>query len=115
MLTSSSEKFPYGLKGSACTPERLKKEFGRRLVVLLGEQDTDANDPTLRKSAAVNKQGRNRFSRGRAFYATARDEAARLGVTLNWTLGTVPGAAHFQQQMMPIAVRELFADDRQSR
>lgn len=115
MPTFGGPGFLYGLKDSACTPEKLERAFGRRLIVLLGEQDTDANDPTLRKSAAVKKQGRNRLERGRAFYATARNEAARLGVTLNWTLDTVPRVAHVQQQMMPIAARELFADDERNR
>lgn len=108
MPTFSGKTFPYGLKGSVSTPEKLKGAFGRRLVVLLGERDTDANDPHLRKSFAARKQGRNRFERGCTFYATAQAEAARLGVALNWTLDTVPEAAHFQQQMMPTASEALF-------
>lgn len=111
MPTFGSDEFPYGLKGSVSTPEELKRAFGRRLVVLLGEKDTDADDPHLRRSSAANKQGRNRFERGHAFYATARDEAARLGAPLNWTLDTVPEAAHLQQQMMPAAAEALFAND----
>ncbi len=111
MPTFGGSRFPYGLKGSAGTPENLKKTFGRRLVILLGESDTDANDPHLRKSSAASRQGANRFERGQAFHATAREEAEDLGVTLNWRLETVPGAVHLQHQMMPAAARALFADD----
>ncbi len=110
MPTFRGKKFPYGLRRSGSTPERLEWSFGRRLVVLLGDQDTDAEDPFLRKSAAARKQGRNRFERGHAFYATAQNEAARLGVRLNWSLRTAPGAAHVDGQMMPAAARILFAD-----
>ena len=100
-------KFPYGLKDSPSTPETLEKAFGNRLVLLLGEQDTDADDLFLRQSKGARRQGKNRFERGQAFYAAARDEAARMGVTLNWTLQTVPGVAHFDELMMPAAARAL--------
>jgi poly(3-hydroxybutyrate) depolymerase len=108
MPTLDGRRFPYGLKGSASTPETLKRAFGNRLVLLLGEQDTDAEDPFLRQSKGARRQGKNRFERGQAFYGAARNEAARLGVALNWTLETVPGAAHFDQLMMPVAARVLF-------
>jgi len=110
MPTLGGKRFPYGLRGSASTPETLKEALGNRLVILLGEQDTDAEDPFLRTSKGARRQGRNRFERGQAFYATAREEAARLGVTLNWTLETVPGAAHFDQLMMPSAAWVLFVN-----
>lgn len=104
----SGKRFPYGLRGSPGTPETLKRVLGNRLVLLLGERDTDDEDPFLRRSKGARRQGKNRFERGQAFYAAARDEAARLGVPSNWTLQTVPGAAHFDQLMMPVAARVLF-------
>ncbi len=58
---------------------------------------------------AARRQGKNHYERGHAFYATARTEAARLGVELNWMLDTVPEAALLQQQMMPVATVALFA------
>jgi hypothetical protein len=103
MPTLDGRKFPYGLRDSGSTLEMLKAAFGNRLVILLGEEDTDAEDPFLRTSKGARRQGRNRFERGQAFFATAR-----LGVTLNWTLETVPGAAHFDPLMMPAAARLLF-------
>ena len=109
MPTLGGRKFPYGLRGSPGTQETLKRALGNHLVVLLGEQDTDAEDPFLRQSKRARRQGKNRFERGQAFYSAARDEAARLGVTLNWMLETVPGAAHFDQLMMPTAARVLFS------
>ena len=107
MPTLGGRRFPYGLRDSPSTPKTLKRALGNRLVVLLGERDTDAEDPFLRQSKGARRQGKNRFERGLAFYAVAGDEAARLGVTLNWTLETVPGAAHFDQLMMPAAARAL--------
>lgn len=103
-------RFPYGLRRSPATPETLGRAFGRRLVVLLGERDTDAADPHLRNSAAARRQGPSRLQRGRAFHAAARAGAGKLGVPLRWELQTVPGAAHFDHQMAPTAARVLLAD-----
>jgi dienelactone hydrolase len=113
MPTFDGDEFPYGLEDSMITPDELKRAFGRRLVVLLGERDTNAGDPHLRRTSAARRQGKNRFERGHAFYATAKTEAARLGVELNWVLHTVPEAAHLQQQMMPAAAVALFANGEQ--
>lgn len=110
MPTLDGATFPYGLGGSVGTADDLRRAFGRRLVVLLGERDTDARDPHLRRSPAARSQGRNRLERGHTFYSTARSEASRLGVSLNWKLVVVPGAAHLQQQMMPTAAEALFRE-----
>jgi hypothetical protein len=112
MPTFDSKKFPYSLKDSGSTPERLKKALGKRLVILLGERDTDADDPYLRRSKGARRQGINRFERGLTFYTTACGEAAELGMTSNWELVTVPGAAHLDPQMIPAAARELFRGPR---
>lgn len=103
-------RFPYGLRRSPATPETLGRAFGRRLVVLLGERDTDASDPHLRNSSRAKRQGESRLERGRAFHAAARAGAGKLGVPLNWELQTVPGAAHLDHQMAPTAARILLAD-----
>jgi hypothetical protein len=112
MPTFDSKKFPYSLKDSGSTPERLKKALGKRLVILLGERDTDADDPYLRRSKGARRQGINRFERGHTFYTTACGEAAELEMTSNWELVTVPGAAHLDPQMIPAAARELFRGPR---
>lgn len=103
----TGKRFPYGLRRSGITQERLEQALSRRLVILLGEQDTDPDDPHLRQSAGASRQGSTRFERGHTFYDTACREAEKLGVELNWELRTVPGAAHFDPQMMPTAARIL--------
>lgn len=103
--------FPYGLARSGLAPRELDLALGRRLVVLLGEQDTCEDDPYLRQTSRARRQGRNRFERGQTFFATAGGEAARRGVRLGWELAIVPGAAHVDAQMAPAAAEALFAPD----
>lgn len=99
--------FPYGLRGTD-VENRLEAALSRRLVVLLGEKDTDPNDPFLRITEEAVKQGATRYERGHAFHRAAREKAAELRTDLAWRLVTVPGATHLDRQMMPAAVREMF-------
>lgn len=108
MPTFDGAKFPYGLRGSACTPEGLKAALGNRLVVMLGERDDDSDAPYLRRSKGAKKQGETRLERGQNFYATALREAEKLEARPGWKLIIVPEAPHLDRQMMPVAARELF-------
>jgi poly(3-hydroxybutyrate) depolymerase len=111
-LPTLDTAYPYGLglddaEGQARNAERLEKALRRRLVILLGEADTDENDPYLPTSAEAKAQGRHRFERGHTFLDTARREAAARGIELLWELHTVPGVGHDNARMAPAAVKVL--------
>lgn len=99
--------FPYGLRGSGLGPADLERALGAPLTVLLGESDTDPEDPNLRRTPEALLQGANRYSRGQAFFATAREAADALGAPLRWRLATVPGAGHDNRLMAPEAIPYL--------
>lgn len=107
-LPLRSEAFPYGLRGTSLSESGLATAFGRRLIVLLGEADTNPDDPNLRRSSKAMRQGRNRLDRGRFYFATAATEATRLGVPFRWRLVTVPGVGHSGSAMPDRAARLLF-------
>ena len=99
--------YPYGLQGSAVTGEMLGKALQLPLTVLLGEEDTDPEHESLRRTPEALAQGLHRFARGQAFYAAAQAAARRTGVPFNWQLATVPGADHDNRLMAPAAVPYL--------
>jgi len=99
--------YPYGLQGSAVTGEMLWKALQLPLTVLLGEEDTDPEHESLRRTPEALAQGLHRFARGQAFYAAAQAAARRTGVPFNWQLATVPGADHDNRLMAPAAVPYL--------
>jgi len=99
--------FPYGLKNSEITEDNLKDSFQKRLIVLLGEEDTDEHHKELRRTPKAMQQGKQRFERGHKFYETAEKEADNLAVKLNWTLKTVPGVAHNNPKMVVAAAEVL--------
>jgi poly(3-hydroxybutyrate) depolymerase len=64
MMPRFDIKFPYGLGGLPVTEASLKTSFGRDVILLLGERDTDPNDPELRNTRQAEAQGPHRFARG---------------------------------------------------
>jgi poly(3-hydroxybutyrate) depolymerase len=113
---ADADPFPFSLRG---TPQEAGKTrpaiFSRDLTVLLGEADTDPNDPDLYHSPEADKQGMYRLARGRFFYETAQAEAKKAGVPLRWRLVTVPGVGHSNEKMADAAAAVLFGKDRKDK
>ncbi len=106
-----TERFPFGLSNAPGTTERsLSRALSRNLTVLLGEEDTDPNDPDLYRSVEADRQGLTRLARGKNFYSVARTEAALRSCTLAWKLQTVSGVGHSNTRMAPAAARLLFSE-----
>jgi len=101
-------EFPYGLKKTSCTLDHLKDVFSKKVIVLLGDKDTDPDHPQLRKTPQAMAQGKNRFERGHTFFKKCRDLADSSGFVFNWVLDIVPGAEHSNKQMAPAAAKVLF-------
>lgn len=103
-----TEAFPYGLKGSPADDTRVKANFAKPLIVLLGDRDIDPKHPSLRRDEGSDRQGTTRFERGQTYVKVAEAEARRLGVPFNWKVEFVPGVAHDNAGMTAAAVRWLF-------
>jgi poly(3-hydroxybutyrate) depolymerase len=99
--------FPYGLKDSGLSQTALATAFGKRLIILLGEQDTDPQARDLRNTPETIAQGAHRFARGQAFFAHAKQAAATLGVPYQWEVRTVPEVGHSNARMAPAAASLL--------
>jgi len=101
-------RYPWALDESMVDRPALKSVFARRLIVLLGEADTDTSAPDYPRSREASQFGATRFERGRSFYAKAATEAARLDMPLQWELRSVPGVGHNAREMARAAARLLF-------
>jgi poly(3-hydroxybutyrate) depolymerase len=110
MLPEFTTDFPYGLRGTTADEAALRGALARRLVVMLGESDTDPAHPSLRHTPGADAQGLYRFARGQYFFARAQAAAAALRAPFHWTLATVPGIEHSNKGMAPLAARQLFSE-----
>ena len=104
-------RFPYGLKDSGMTQERLKQALGKKLTILLGEDDTDEHHRGLRKTIDAMAQGKHRLERGITFYKTAKATAAEIGAQFRWELKKAPDVGHSNRQMAPWATDVLFGSE----
>ena len=106
-LPDFSIEYPYGLGGSAVTPEGLKQALSLPLTVLLGDRDTDPAHESLRRTPEALLQGEHRMARGFYFFDSGRKAALRESVEFNWHLATVLGADHDNRLMAAEAARFL--------
>jgi len=101
--------YPYGLRGTMANDKTPKESFRRDFVLLLGERDTNRDDPNLRKTPEADAQGLNRFERGQNYFRICGDKARALATEFSWRKRTVPGAGHSDQQMSNATAAILFS------
>jgi predicted esterase len=99
---------PWALDENLADPQRLKQAFGRKLIVLLGEQDLRTGGPNFPRGPEAQAQGATRLARGKNFFAQAVAQANTLGAPFDWRLVTVPGVGHDSKRMARAAAGLLF-------
>lgn len=85
--------------------ENVTGAFGKRLMILLGEEDT-LRTSNLRQTPEADIQGPHRLARGQYFFDQAQAEAERLDAVFRWDVQTVPGVGH-QGSGMAVPAAEI--------
>ncbi len=99
--------FPYGLRNSGKNMNSISDSFAKKLIILLGEKDTDENHKYLRKTAEAMAQGKHRVARGHSFYNTAIRSAKEHKVQLEWKIKVISGVGHSNSRMSTHASKLL--------
>jgi hypothetical protein len=92
-------KWPHSLVESPAGEKELRMALSRRMLVLLGDADTNTDDKDLDKADGSMKQGATRLERGETFFAAATAAARELGARFAWELSHVPGVGHSGAKM----------------
>lgn len=100
--------YPYSLVGSKSGEAQVRQALAKRLVLLLGANDTDPDDENLNKADGAMKQGANRVERGENFFKAGARVAGELGVKLGWELVEVPDTAHDGAAMSKAAAQAVY-------
>jgi hypothetical protein len=106
-VVDDSVDFPYGLDHGPRREHEMGDAFRSDLVVLLGADDIDPHDSSLRRDAQSDEQGETRLERGFNFYLTAREAADEHDLAFRWRLQVTPGVAHSDGDIAPVAARLL--------
>lgn len=107
MLPDLAVDYPFGMGGLDLDESYLRRYLGRRLIVLLGDADTDSAALDLSRSETAMAQGPHRLARGLWHFEHCRQVADRLGGRFGWELEIVPGAGHVDQQIFDRAASIL--------
>jgi len=100
--------YPQGLKLGRREAIAETSGFETQLTILLGTEDIESDDRNLRADAWARAQGKNRFERGRAFFADAQVFASGGKATFAWQLRYAPGIGHENRKMAAYAADILF-------
>lgn len=93
-LPTLERRFPEGLGGLGFGEAELARWLALPMVIFAGDQDIVTGDPSLPSQAEALAQGPMRYARAHFMLDFASKEAARLGLTCNWSLLTVPSIGH---------------------
>lgn len=100
--------YPYGLKNSGyADAATLTRLFGTNLLVMLGDQDNDPNDSSLRHTPEADAQGLHRYDRGLHYFSESERICKAGSMTMKWKKTVVTGVAHSYDAMLKAAVKEL--------
>jgi pimeloyl-ACP methyl ester carboxylesterase len=101
VMPSLDEPAPYGFDGifeRDQRAERLRAYLRQRITIFLAQEDTGSH--LLVDDEAAQRQGDNRYDRGKKVFATGRAVANRNGWPFNWSLIEVPGVGHSSRDML---------------
>jgi hypothetical protein len=101
-------KWPYSLAGAKVGEKEARPALGRKLHILLGENDIDADAADLDRSEGSLAQGANRVERGENFMKVSTALAGEFGLALRWELSYVPKTAHSGSGMSRAAADLLY-------
>lgn len=98
---SRDERFPYGFGGLPAPlagDAALQRYLAQPITILLGTADVERG-PDLNVRAGAERQGANRYERGRNAFRAAEQLARDRGWAFHWRLVEVPGVAHSARRM----------------
>jgi pimeloyl-ACP methyl ester carboxylesterase len=111
MLPDLRLNYPSGMGGLDLDEGFLKRYFGRRLTILLGEADIDSTASDLPRNDEAMAQGPHRLARGLWHFDLCKQICRELEQPLAWKLETAPAAGHIDQRIFDRAVTILASND----
>lgn len=107
-VPENTVSFPYGILNGQLSNTNLTSAFSKKLIIHLGQNDTNPNSAGLRHNTTVdNQQGTYRLARGRYFFNTAQTTSQSMSAFFNWELHEVSGIGHDAQSMANDALQYL--------
>lgn len=96
--------WPHSLVNARVGEPGARAALAKPVLVLLGEADTQIDDPDLDQAPGSKAQGPHRLARGQFYWDQVNSLARELGITSPWRLVKVPGVGHDAKGMTEAAI-----------
>ncbi len=103
-------RYPFALAGSKAGEAQVRAALAKRLVLVIGNNDSDPDEENLQKADGATKQGASRLDRGENFFKAATTLAAQLGIAFQWELLEVPDNLQDAAATGKAAANHLYKD-----
>jgi hypothetical protein len=94
MVPDLTSAYPIGMGGLDLKESHVRRYLGRRLILLIGRDDTDTTAPDLPRMDYAIAQGPHRLARGQWYIEHCSQLAHQVGVPFRWKMEVVEGAGH---------------------
>lgn len=108
-LPMRDELYPNGIGDLDISDEQIEKVYSKKVVVVVGENDTDPNSYQLKHNEFTDAQGNNRYERALFYHDHMQADAAARGVPFNWDLIVVENVGHPAELMAHATAGAVFA------
>jgi cysteinyl-tRNA synthetase len=109
-LPDRNEPYPNGIADLDITDEDIANVYSKKVVVVVGELDTDPNSYQLKHNEWTDAQGNNRYERALFYHDHMQADAAARGVPFNWDLIVVEDVEHPAELMAHATAGAVFAN-----
>ena len=108
-LTMRDELYPNGIGDLDITDEQIEQAYSKKVVVTVGELDTDPNSYDLEHNEFTDRQGLNRYERALFYHDYMGNDAEARGVPYNWDLLVVENVGHPAELMAHATAGAVFS------
>ena len=107
-IPDQSIEYPYGVFNTTLNNNDLENFFNQKLIIHIGTNDNNPNDPSLRKTPEANAQGLNRLERAFYFFSESDSISNSKNYNYNWEIHQVDNVGHNHNLMASYAATFLY-------
>jgi len=108
-LPMRDELYPNGIGDLDILDAQIEQVYSKKVVIVVGENDTDPNSYQLKHNEFTDVQGNNRYERALFYHDYMQADAAARGVPFNWDLIVVENVGHPAELMSHATAGAVFA------
>jgi hypothetical protein len=109
-LPVRNESYPNGIEDLNISDAQIEQVYSKKVVTVVGENDTDPYSYQLKHNDWTDAQGFNRYERALYYHNYMYNDSVDRGVAFNWDLIVVENVGHAAELMAHATAGAVFAN-----